>query len=80
MDTDRLHEVRDLIAELVQADPEQVAAAESFTEEFGADSLILIELLVRLEKRFGVEIPEDELPRLITLRSAYEVVASRAGW
>lgn len=69
-----------MLAELVQATPERVASAESFATEFGADSLILIELLVRLEKRFEIEIPEDDLPKLVNLRSTYEVVAARAGW
>lgn len=75
-----LTEVRDIIADLLKLSPERVESIENFSNELGIDSLIMIELLVRLEQRFGVDISEDRIPGMTSLSAIYELVAERAGW
>lgn len=79
---DRPHyaEVRDVIAELLAITPQRVEEIKSFSEELGTDSIVMIELLVRLERRFGVDVSEDNLPKLVSLDAVYAVTAERAGW
>lgn len=77
---DRRTEIAELAADLFSVDVAEVEAAESFVDDVGADSLLAIELLAQLEKRYGITIPEGELFRMVNLRSTYEVVAERAGW
>lgn len=76
----RLHEIAELAADLFSVEVPEVIAAESFVDDVEADSLLAIELLAQLEKRYGITIPEQELPRLVNLRSTYELVAEYAGW
>ncbi|THA59951.1 acyl carrier protein [Streptomyces sp. A0958] len=76
----RTAEIRDIIADLFSAEPDEVEAAGSFVNDLDADSLLAIELLTHLEKRYGVTIPEAEIVEMVTLKATYEVVARNAGW
>ncbi|MEU3731511.1 acyl carrier protein [Streptomyces sp. NPDC033538] len=73
-------EIRDIVADLFSAEPAEVEAAESFVNDLDADSLLAIELLTHLERRYGVTIPEAEIVEMVSLRATYEVVARKAGW
>ncbi|MBT2510612.1 acyl carrier protein [Streptomyces sp. ISL-98] len=76
----RIAEIRDIAADIFSVEPEEVEAAESFVTDLDADSLLAIELLSQLEKKYDIHIPEGEVPRLVTLRATYEVVAEISGW
>jgi acyl carrier protein len=78
--TARLDEIAEIAADLFSVSPEEVHDATSFVDDLAADSLLAIELLTQLEKRYQVSISEDELPNLVTLKSTYDVVAAAAGW
>ena len=76
----RLAEIAEIAADLFSVTAGEVEAARSFVDDVEADSLLVIELLSHLEKRYGITIPEGELFRLVDLRSTYDVVAEHAGW
>lgn len=78
--TDYLEELRDLVAEVLELEPEELTDDGDFVKEYGADSLRAIEILARIEKRYKVEIPQTELPNMSNLQAVYAVVAQRAGW
>ncbi|MUN36829.1 acyl carrier protein [Actinomadura sp. NEAU-AAG5] len=77
---DRMAEIRDLTADILSAEPEEVESAHSFIEELDADSLVAIELLTQLERKYGLEIPQESVQRMTNLKTTYEVVAEIAGW
>ncbi|MFE5729531.1 acyl carrier protein [Streptomyces sp. NPDC056528] len=77
---ERLAEIRDLAAELFDADPAAVESARSFVDDLEADSLLAIEMVTQLEKRYGVLISEEAIPRMVNLKATFEVVAEIAGW
>jgi acyl carrier protein len=76
----RLGEIAELAADLFSATVEQVVAATSFVDQLEVDSLLAIELLVQLEKRYGIRIPEADGNRMTDLAGTYAVVAEIAGW
>lgn len=76
----RLAEIAELAADLFSVTPAEVHAAESFVDDLEADSLLAIELLSHLEKRYRISIPEGELFGMTNLRATYAVVAAHAGW
>jgi len=76
----RMREIAEIAADLFSATPDEVSAAESFVEDVEADSLLTIELLAQLEKRYAIAISENALPRMVNLRETYAVVAEYAGW
>ncbi|MCX7818195.1 MAG: acyl carrier protein [Kiritimatiellae bacterium] len=59
--------VRDLIAEQLGVNKEQVTPEASFIEDLGADSLDTVELVMAFEEAFGVEIPDEDAEKLTTV-------------
>lgn len=81
IDPARLAQVRDVVAEVFSAEPAAVEAAGSFEDDLDTNSLLAVDLCIRLETDFGISISNDELPRLMTdLRTVYEFVADKAKW
>jgi acyl carrier protein len=76
----RLDEIAELAADLFSVTKPEVVAAESFVDDLEADSLLAIELLAQLEKRYAIAISESALPRMTNLPGTYAVVAEYAGW
>ena len=59
--------VRSLIAEAIDVDEDVISGDAHFINDIGVDSLSSLEVLVRLEKEFGMKIPESDLPKLVSL-------------
>lgn len=62
--------LQELVAEGLGIDVEAVVETASFKEDLGADSLDLFEMVMSLEDEFGVEIPTEELEKMITVGDA----------
>ncbi|MGN0331668.1 MAG: acyl carrier protein [Lachnospiraceae bacterium] len=60
-------ELKSLIAEELSIDESRVTEDASFKEDLGADSLDLFELVMSLEDKFGIEIPSEDLEKLVTV-------------
>jgi len=77
---DRKAQIRDVVSEILEIEPEELADESLFKEDHDADSLRAIEILAALEKTFGVTISQTELVRLVNLAGVYAVVAEASGW
>ncbi|MCQ8186831.1 acyl carrier protein [Streptomyces rugosispiralis] len=75
-----LDELREIVAEVLEVEPEEITETGSFVEEHEADSLRAIEILARIEKKYKIDIPQSELPQMENLKAVYDVVAAQAGW
>ena len=75
-------EVLDLIREHLAAELEVDAArideGTRFKEDLEADSLDLVELVMELEDRYGIRIPDEEAARILTVGQAADFVAAHA--
>lgn len=60
-------EMKELIAEGLNIDESKITEASSFKDDLGADSLDLFELVMSLEDKYDVEIPSEELEKLLTV-------------
>jgi len=74
-----LDAIREVSVEVLSVEPDVVVEAASFKDDLDADSLDLVELVMALEERFDVSIPEDELEGVTTVGNAVDLVLSRAG-
>lgn len=70
----RMQELREVVAEVLEVETDELTDTGDFVEEYEADSLRAIEILARLEKRYRVEIPQSELAGMRTLKGVREVV------
>jgi len=72
-------ELRSIIADQLGVKPEEVTMDSSFTDDLGADSLDIVELIMALEEEFGLEIPDEDAEKIVTVGDAVDYVASHAG-
>lgn len=59
--------IQEMIADGLGVEKEQVVETASFKDDLAADSLDLFELAMSLEEEFGVEIPSEELEKMVTV-------------
>lgn len=78
--TTHLEELREITAEVLELEPEEISDGGDFVEEYEADSLRAIEILARIEKRYKVEIPQARLAEMTNLKAVYDIVAEYANW
>jgi acyl carrier protein len=71
--------VRSIIAEQLGVKPEEVTPQASFIDDLGADSLDTVELVMALEEEFGIEIPDEEAEKLVTVGDAIKYIEEKAG-
>jgi acyl carrier protein len=75
-----LDELRDMVADVLELEPEEIDDGADFVETYDADSLRAIEILAQIEKKYKIEIPQSELPEMRNLKAVYEIVARYTGW
>ena len=70
--------VRAIIAEQLGVKLEEVTDAASFIEDLGADSLDTVELVMALEEEFGIEIPDEDAEKMITVGDAMKYIEQKS--
>ncbi len=63
--------------EILAVSPDQVTMEAKVSEDLDADSLDLVELVMKLEEEFDVSVDESELENITTVGEAYELVMSK---
>lgn len=74
IDTEVRDAIREIVADTVEVDVEEVGWNTHFWEELEADSLQGIEILAALERRFKITIDQSLLPEMLDVESTYGVV------
>lgn len=67
-------ELRSLIAEIVEIEPEKITPDASFVEDLGMDSMMALEILASIEKKYKLRIPEENLIKIADLNKVVELV------
>lgn len=78
MDDKELEEkVKQIIVEQLNVDPSEVTPQKSFVNDLGADSLDTVELVMKLEEDFGIEVPDEDASKLQTVGQAIEYIKNK---
>ena len=75
--TEALDAIRDVAVEVLSVEPDAVTEAARFKEDLEADSLDLVELVMGLEERFDIEVPEEDLEGVTTVGHAVDMVLAK---
>jgi acyl carrier protein len=71
--------VGSIIADHLQVSADQVLPEASFVDDLGADSLDLVELVMKLEEEFDVEIPDEDSEKIQTIADAIAYLKEKLG-
>lgn len=66
-------EIKNIIAEIVEKDLAEITPEAKFFEDLGMDSMMALEILAAIEKKYKVSIPEEKLMQLTTLKDTVAV-------
>ncbi len=70
--------VKAIVADELSVEPDEVTPQSKFVEDLGADSLDVVELVMRLEDEFSLEIPDEEAEKISTVGEAAKYIESHA--
>ena len=72
--TDTFEKVKLVVVEQLSVDGNEVTPTASFQADLGADSLDTVELVMAFEEKFGIEIPDEEAEKIVTVQDAVNYI------
>ena len=69
-----LEKLQQIIAEVLNGDASEVMPGTTFTEDLGADSLDLYQIILGVEDAFDIEIPQEEAEKIVTVADAIDLI------
>ncbi len=66
-------EIKALIADIIEMDPNQIDPDAHLVEDLGMDSMMALEILAAIEKKYKTQIPEQDLPKITSINRAVEL-------
>jgi len=67
-------EVKEVIVEQLNVSPDEVKPEAKFVEDLGADSLDVVEMIMALEEKFEIEIPDSEADKIQTVQDVVNYI------
>ena len=71
--------VSSIIAEQLSVESEKVIPAASFIDDLGADSLDIVELIMRMEEEFDISIPDEDAEKIKTVEDVVGYIKKTQG-
>ncbi|MBQ9065984.1 MAG: acyl carrier protein [Clostridia bacterium] len=71
--------IKEILADQLELDPEEITLESDFVQDLGADSLDLVDLVMSIEDEFGVEVPDEAIEGLTTVGDAVKFIQARTG-
>jgi acyl carrier protein len=69
--------LKEIIVEELDVTPEQVTPEARFQEDLGADSLDVVELIMKIEEKFGIEVPDTDAEKIRTVQDAVKYIEEK---
>ncbi|WP_448545918.1 acyl carrier protein [Roseiflexus sp.] len=69
--------LKKIVAEQLGVDESKIVPEARFTEDLNADSLDLVEMIMELEEAFGVEIPDEDAEKILTVQDALNYIEQK---
>ncbi len=66
-----------IVSQKLQVHENEVKEDSSFVDDFGADSLDLVELIMKMEEEFGIEISDEESQKILTVKDAVDFIENK---
>lgn len=69
-----LEKLKDIVAEQLDVEKEEIKMESSFQEDLDADSLDVVELIMAIEEEFDIEIPDEDAEKIKKVKDAVEYI------
>ncbi len=66
-------EIQSLVAEILELSESKIMPDVKFVDELGMDSMMALEILASVEKKYKIRIPEEYLTKIVNLKSLVEI-------
>jgi acyl carrier protein len=70
--------LKELIVQQLGVSESEVVPEAKFIDDLGADSLDLVELVMALEDEYGIEIPDEDAEKIVTVGDALKYIKDHA--
>ena len=77
MESEVFDRIREYLADQLDVDPDKITPDSDIVEDFGADSLDVIDMITTLSDEFGVDIPDEEIGKFHTVGDVVQYVEGR---
>ena len=67
-------DIRELVVTILDVDSKGIDPLADFVKDLGMDSMMALELLASIEKKYRIVIPEDYLPQFVNLQVTVSLV------
>lgn len=78
MDQD-MKKLTSIIADVLNVDPNEIKPDSTFTDDLGADSLDLYQILMGIEEEYGITVPQEQTENITTVAEALELIKQATG-
>ena len=65
-----MNKLKTIIADVLNVDPNEITADTTFTDDLGADSLDIFQIIMGIEDEFDIQIPDDAAESIVTVNDA----------
>ena len=72
-----IDDIKEVVVEQLSVDAAEVKEDSKFVEDLGADSLGVVELVMALEEKFDIEIPDEEAEKIQTVQDVITYIESK---
>lgn len=67
-----------IIAEVLNVDEDEITSDTTFVDDLGADSLDVFQIIMGIEEEFDIEIPNEEVEKIVSVGDAVEAIKAVA--
>lgn len=72
-----IDDIKEVVVEQLSVSADEVKDDAKFVEDLGADSLDVVELVMALEEKFDIEIPDEEAEKISTVADVVAYIESK---
>ncbi|MGB9823525.1 MAG: acyl carrier protein [Candidatus Hydrothermia bacterium] len=76
---DIFNALKEIIVDKLSVSEDQIKLESRFMEDLGADSLDVVELVMAIEEKFNIEVPDEDAEKIRTVGDAVNYIKARLG-
>ena len=76
---DAKKEIKKMVADIAEISEEEIKDDARFAEDLGIDSMMALEIVASIEKKYKIVIPEEKIPTIRSLQNVCELMEELSG-